>query len=274
MLGLSLFCRWVRYFWFAQSSLNQKSRAFAVFKCTVIDLAFHVLFKFNPNVITSLCVRSEGDVTRLTVWPLPHHGTDPDGKLRFTRGLALGLCGSSGRMDVATREGRGLPMPLEVMVPCNQLYSHHGMAHGRQPQLLPSSLLPWSLRQVHELLVFVPAFFIRGLEASRLPPGILSRWVSFFNLLKEDTLGRSGWNGSGEMGEIFLAGVEQPKTPWASLDTSTQGSQWPADTDMFEDLFSLEEEHVLPHVLPAFNITGKCWAVCIPLPQIYLIELS
>lgn len=70
--GTKPFCRWVRYFWVTQSSLNQKSRVVAVFKCMIIDLAFHVLFKSNPNVIMSLFERSERAMPKLTS-SLPQH---------------------------------------------------------------------------------------------------------------------------------------------------------------------------------------------------------
>lgn len=133
--GTKPFCRWVRYFWFTQSSLNQKSRVVAVFKCMIIDLAFHVLFKSNPNVITSLFVRSERAMTRLTRWPPPCHGTGPGQKTQVYSGIP------SHTVVPATRQRQDKKMDRTLCAPCDTAVLPWVM---EQPQIL-SLLLPQEL---------------------------------------------------------------------------------------------------------------------------------
>lgn len=97
-------------------------------------------------------------------------------------------------------------MPLEVLVPWSQLWSCHGapLGYGAAPAPAFTAAPLESLGKSTNCLIFVSAFFKSGLQATHLPPGILSRWVSFLNLVKEDTLGRSERNGPGEICEMHF----------------------------------------------------------------------
>lgn len=169
-------------------------------------MAFHVLFKSNPNVITSLCVRSERAMTRLTSWPLLCHGTGPGQKPQVYYGSRSQTAWSLRWDGHSSRRWRGLSMPLEVMVPWSQLCSccSAPLGCGADPAPAFTAAPLESLDKSTNCLVFVSAFFNSGLQATRLPPGILSRWVSFLNLVKEDTLGRCEQNGPGEIGEVYF----------------------------------------------------------------------
>lgn len=143
-----------------------------------IDLAFHVLFKSNPNVITSLCVRSERALTRMTSWPLPCHGTGPGQKLQIYSGSLSQTAWSLQWEGHSSRRWRGLSIPLEVMVPWSQLCSRCSapLGCGAPPAPAFAATPLESLGEPTDCLVFLSAFFKSGLQATCLPPGIHSRW--------------------------------------------------------------------------------------------------
>lgn len=159
-------------------------------------MAFHAFFKSNPNVITSLCARSERAVTRLTSW--------------LFLVTALAQVRNPGLLWVL------LPDFVVPLVRQTQQQETERTLHapGGDGPMEPALLMLWCcpgvrsspssclycpsfrvLGKSSNCLVFVSAFFKSGLQVTCLAPEILSRWVRFLDLVKEDTLGRSEWNG-------------------------------------------------------------------------------
>lgn len=107
----------------------------------VIDFVFHVLFKSKPNVITSLFVRFERAMARLTRWPLPCHGTGPGQKTKVYSGFPSHVVWSLLWDRERIRRWKGLSVAPEPVVPWSHLGDTAALPRAvEQPQVLPSLL--------------------------------------------------------------------------------------------------------------------------------------